>query len=71
MQKSLSAFFQKEDGAVTVDWVVLTAAVLALNMVILFAPAREAVMGVVAAIGESLGLVSDNMKSAGSMGEGS
>jgi Flp pilus assembly pilin Flp len=67
LQKSLSAFFQKEDGAVTVDWVVLTAAVVALNMVILFTPAREAVMNVVAEIGISLGFVSETMRSAGSM----
>jgi len=30
MFKELRAFFRKEDGAITVDWVVLTAAIVAL-----------------------------------------
>lgn len=31
MYKRIKSFFQAEDGAVTVDWVVLTAAVVALG----------------------------------------
>ncbi|NPD15288.1 pilus assembly protein [Xinfangfangia sp. D13-10-4-6] len=64
MQNSLSAFFRQEDGAVTVDWVVLTAGVVALNMVLLFQPARDAVMGVVEEIGLTMGIVSEQMQSA-------
>ena len=68
-KRTVKRFARRDEGAVTVDWVVLTAAVVALNMVFLFTPAREAVMNVVAEIGISLGFVSETMRSAGSMGE--
>jgi hypothetical protein len=35
MQKNLNAFITSEEGAVTVDWVVLTAAVIGVGMVVL------------------------------------
>jgi len=33
--KLINDFFKKEDGAVTVDWVVLTAAVIGIGMLVL------------------------------------
>ena len=35
MRKSLHRFWIKEDGAVTVDWVVLSAAIIGIGMVVL------------------------------------
>ncbi len=36
MFKSIAKFLKDEDGAVTVDWVVLTAAVVGLGMLVLY-----------------------------------
>lgn len=33
MKQKLKSFFKREDGAVTVDWVILTAAIVGLAMV--------------------------------------
>jgi Flp pilus assembly pilin Flp len=35
MKTALKTFFQDESGAVTVDWVVLTAAIVGLGMIVL------------------------------------
>jgi Flp pilus assembly pilin Flp len=35
MQKFINAFYNDEDGAVTVDWVVLTAAIVGLGLAVL------------------------------------
>ncbi len=35
MQSKLSGFFQDETGAVTVDWVVLTGAIVGIGMLVL------------------------------------
>ncbi|MFK7837814.1 MAG: hypothetical protein AB8B60_16515 [Sulfitobacter sp.] len=37
MKQHLKTFLRSEDGAVTVDWVVLTAAVVSLAVVVIFA----------------------------------
>ncbi len=37
MRKNFKTFLKSEDGAVTVDWVVLTAAVVSLAVVVIFA----------------------------------
>ncbi|MEP5730609.1 MAG: hypothetical protein ABJL67_14695 [Sulfitobacter sp.] len=37
MTKYIKSFIRSEDGAVTVDWVVLTAAVVSLAVVVIFA----------------------------------
>ncbi|KIN63826.1 hypothetical protein Z946_2700 [Sulfitobacter noctilucicola] len=37
MRMTLKNFFKSEDGAVTVDWVVLTAAIVSLAVVAIFA----------------------------------
>ncbi len=49
MKKFLNAFAKDEDGAVTVDWVVLTAAIVGIAL------------GVVAVIRTSLGTASSNI----------
>ncbi|NHB78298.1 hypothetical protein [Rhodobacter calidifons] len=48
-----SAFLKDEAGAVTVDWVVLTAAVVGLGLLI-FSAVRPAVSELATAIGEEL-----------------
>lgn len=65
MTKAVEAFVRGENGAVTVDWVVLTAAVCALNMVVLFAPAREAIVDLLAQVAESIGIVGQDLQEAG------
>jgi Flp pilus assembly pilin Flp len=52
MRKFLASFARDEDGAVTVDWVVLTAAVVALNIVVLVWSMRSELVGVSESIGE-------------------
>lgn len=37
MTKVLTAFYREEDGAVTVDWVVLTASIVGLGLAVLTA----------------------------------
>ena len=49
MKKFLNAFVKDEDGAVTVDWVVLTAAIVGIAL------------GVIAVIRTSLGTASSNI----------
>lgn len=49
----LSAFVQDEAGAVTVDWVVLTAAIVAMAMLI-FPAISPGVSGLALAIGDNL-----------------
>ena len=50
----ISAFLKDEDGAVTVDWVVLTAAVVGLGLLI-FNWVRPAVSNLAASISNELG----------------
>ena len=51
MLKAIKTFIAKEDGAITVDWVVLTAAVVGLQIVILVATIRESLVDVSGKIG--------------------
>ncbi|MEZ5796194.1 MAG: hypothetical protein R3D63_01045 [Paracoccaceae bacterium] len=44
-------FAKSEDGAITVDWVVLTALVLGVQIVLLLTPTRDALVGVSEATG--------------------
>lgn len=44
--RKLKTFFETEDGAVTVDWVVLTALVLGVQIIMLMTPIRNALVGV-------------------------
>ena len=53
MQKHIFRFFRKEDGAVTVDWVVLTAAVVVLAGVAITA-LQDASGGLGNAVGDYL-----------------
>lgn len=45
MRRRFHDFLKNEDGAITVDWVVLTAAIVALNVYLMFTPIRDALMG--------------------------
>ena len=45
-QDAARRFARAEDGAITVDWVVLTALVLGIQVLLLLTPAREALIGV-------------------------
>jgi Flp pilus assembly pilin Flp len=46
MRKLLTSFLRSEDGAITVDWVVLTALVLGVQIILLLAPTKDALVGV-------------------------
>lgn len=46
MRTLLKNFARSEDGAITVDWVVLTALVLGVQVVLLLTPTRDALVGV-------------------------
>lgn len=46
MQPFVKAFTRSEDGAITVDWVVLTTLIVALQVALLLAPVREALVSV-------------------------
>ena len=54
MVKGITAFIRDEDGAITVDWVVLTALIVGLNLVIVLTPVREALTSVSAGIATRL-----------------
>ena len=46
MRSILKDFARSEDGAITVDWVVLTALVLGFQIALLMTPIREALVSV-------------------------
>jgi Flp pilus assembly pilin Flp len=50
----ISAFLKDEAGAVTVDWVVLTAAIVGIGMIV-FLTIRPAVSNIASATGDRLG----------------
>lgn len=54
MMKKFSAFLTDESGAVTVDWVVLTAAIVGLGLLV-FTFVRPAVSNLAQGIGTQLG----------------
>jgi Flp pilus assembly pilin Flp len=56
-----SAFLKDETGAVTVDWVVLTAAVVGLGLVI-FGAIRPAIQNLATAIGDEVAAAQDCMQ---------
>ena len=59
-----SAFLKDEAGAVTVDWVVLTAAVVGLGLLV-FNAVRPAVSNLATGIGTELGNAQDCMEANG------
>jgi len=59
-----SAFLNDETGAVTVDWVVLTAAVVGLGLVV-FSFIQPAISEVASEIGSEVTKAGDKMQSAG------
>lgn len=52
MKSKLKSFLASEDGAVTVDWVVLTALVVGVQILILLTPMRNALVSNSEAIGD-------------------
>ena len=55
MHRSIRNFLKSDSGAVTVDWVVLTAGIIALMFLLVLTPVREAVRGLATDIGTELG----------------
>lgn len=51
MRNLVTAFLGSEDGAISVDWVVLTAAIVGLQIAFLLTPVREALVSVSEYIG--------------------
>ena len=47
-------FVQDEDGAVTVDWVVLTAMIVGFQVVLLLTPLREALVNLTVSIANTV-----------------
>lgn len=59
MQKLVRSFVKSEDGAVTVDWVVLTAAILGIQIVVLIATMEDSMVEVSGNIGTKVTEYSD------------
>ncbi|MDQ2064892.1 hypothetical protein Q9295_00770 [Xinfangfangia sp. CPCC 101601] len=59
MPKMIQSFCRSEDGAVTIDWVMITALIVGLQIAVLLTPMREALLGV-------SGTIADTVTSAGS-----
>ncbi|WP_225027673.1 Flp family type IVb pilin [Xinfangfangia pollutisoli] len=62
MKDWLEGFAKDEDGAITVDWVVLTALILGVQIVLLMTPIRDNLVSVSEAIGEQVGLYGDQLQ---------
>lgn len=59
MLKAMRAFAKDDDGAITVDWVVLTALVLGIQITIMVASMRESLVGVSDSIASKIGEFED------------
>ena len=46
MRNVVKAFAKSEDGAVTVDWVVLTALIVGIQIAVLLTPMKDSLIGV-------------------------
>ncbi|AWD23331.1 Flp family type IVb pilin [Fuscovulum blasticum] len=62
MLKTIKSFVISEDGAITVDWVVLTALVVGLQVLILVTSIRESLVGVSENIGDKVSEYEDFLK---------
>lgn len=51
MRNLVRVFARSEDGAITVDWVVLTALIVGIQVILLLTPMRNALVGVSESIG--------------------
>lgn len=54
MRQAIRRFIRSESGAVTVDWVVLTAGIISLMFLLVLTPVREAVRGLATDIGTEI-----------------
>jgi|GEM_PF-1806629 len=52
MRKLVKSFANSQDGAVTVDWVVLTGLIVGIQVILLLTPMRDALVGVSENIGD-------------------
>ncbi len=55
MRTVFKKFLASEDGAITVDWVVLTALILGVQILLLLTPAKQALVGVSESIADKAG----------------
>lgn len=62
MLKAMRRFAKDDDGAITVDWVVLTALVLGIQIIIMVASMRESLVGVSDNIASKIGEFEDFTK---------
>ena len=58
MRQAIRRFIRSDSGAVTVDWVVLTAGIIALMFLLVLTPVREAVRGLATDIGAGIDEIS-------------
>lgn len=65
MKRILRSFRSDDSGAITVDWVVLTAVILA-AVFLLTTPLRESLDGVLLAVTEYLNATGDDLAAVGS-----
>ncbi len=54
MRNLVKSFARSEDGAITVDWVVLTALIVGVQIILLLTPMRTALVGVSENIGNEV-----------------
>lgn len=62
MLKAIRRFVTREDGAVTVDWVVLTALVVGVQVMIMVTAIRESLVDVSENIGEEVSEYQDYLE---------
>lgn len=62
MQILVKAFARSEDGAITVDWVVLTALIVGLQIALLLTPVREALVSLAGATGDKAAEAGEALK---------
>ncbi|MCB6179670.1 hypothetical protein LHP98_16225 [Rhodobacter sp. Har01] len=54
MLKAMKTFARDEDGAITVDWVVLTALILGIQIIVLIASMRVSMVDVSESVGDKV-----------------
>ena len=62
MKDWIEGFAKDEDGAITVDWVVLTALIIGVQIVLLIAPMRENLVSVSDAIADRVAEYGDQLQ---------
>ena len=70
MRQAICRFIRSDSGAVTVDWVVLTAGIIALMFLLVLTPVREAVRGLATDIGAEIDEISTALFGSADQDEG-